>query len=204
MSAGPECDGPECDAHRGTRRHRESERTRREHERLFLALWPGAAVRRVLAGLAREHLPRVGRPVHAANLHLTLVFLGAVETGARARLEEACAEIAFAPFTLTLSRLGCWARAGVAWSAPERTPEALAALVEGLRAAAARAEIAAEARPFRAHVTLARRLGARAGKELPAEHRPVRWEAREFVLVRSRTDPRGARYEVLRAWPGEA
>ncbi len=197
MSAGPEGrrPGPERSDGAGPAR-----------ERLFLALWPEPAVRSALAGLARESLPRVGRAVSAANLHLTLVFLGAVERATRERLEQACAEIAFVPFALTLSRLGCWARAGVAWSAPEHVPDALARLVDELRAAASRAGVAVEARPFRAHVTLARRVTPDAARAavLPTDHRPVRWEAREFVLARSRTEARGARYEVLRAWPGAA
>ncbi len=197
MSAGPERrrPGPE-----------QPERGRSGRERLFLALWPEPAVRSALAGLARERLPQVGRAVSAANLHLTLVFLGTVETSARERLERACAEIAFAPFALTLSRLGCWARAGVAWSAPEHVPDALSDLVDRLRSAAAGAGIAVEARPFRAHVTLARRVAASAARAaaLRTEHPPVHWEAREFVLARSRTDARGARYEVLRAWPRQA
>ena len=94
-------------------------------ERLFLALWPDPPVRRALDELARTRLPPgLGRPVPAANLHLTLLFLGAVEAAARSSLEAACASIAMRPVSLELDHLGCWPRARVAWTAPTRTPVA--------------------------------------------------------------------------------
>ncbi|MDH5265059.1 MAG: RNA 2',3'-cyclic phosphodiesterase, partial [Betaproteobacteria bacterium] len=58
--------------------------------RLFFALWPDAAARAALADLARATANRYGgRAVPAANLHLTLVFLGEVDPARIAALRRA-------------------------------------------------------------------------------------------------------------------
>jgi 2'-5' RNA ligase len=172
-------------------------------ERLFFALWPDVALQAQLHGLARERreaVRRQGRLVPAENLHLTLVFLGAVEAGQRVCLEEAAAGVSVPPFTLVLDEFDCLQRRGLFWAGASHTPPALADLVQQLNAAAARCGSATDAasRPFKPHVTLARRLPRcpRAGPLAP----PLAWTVSHFCLVRSDTRPKGAHYEILRVW----
>jgi len=165
--------------------------------RLFFALWPDAGVRAALAELAASVALRRGRRVGAERLHLTLVFLGAVDAPARARAEQAAGEVRGTRFELRLERLGHWARSRVAWSAPRETPAALIALVTDLRARLERRGFAPERRPYRAHVTLARDAGRIRG----TPHAPVRWPVEAFHLVESVTAPAGAGYRVVRSWP---
>ncbi len=166
-------------------------------ERLFLALWPDEEVRAALAALAREALGKSGRRVPAENLHLTLIFLGACDPALRARLEEAATALRGEPFVLRLERLGHWPGPRVLWSAPAEVPEALRRLAADLHGAAGGAGLSLERRPFRAHVTLARKVGGR-HRERP--HRPIEWPVGEFRLVASETRPEGARYRCLRRW----
>jgi 2'-5' RNA ligase len=173
--------------------------TTRAGERLFLALWPGRAVREALASVALQHLPRgAGRRVTAPNLHLTLVFLGALAETERECLEAACGELRMAPFTLTLERLGCFARPRVLWSAPASPSPGLGALAAALREAAAGCGVEIEPRPFSAHVTLGRKL---ARVHPGGSHVPVPWPVSTFALVHSETHAAGARYRVRREWP---
>jgi 2'-5' RNA ligase len=55
-----------------------------------------------------------------------------------------------------------------------------------------------EQRPFKAHLTLARKV-----RRPPADavFEPLAWPAHEFSLVESTTDPAGSRYERLATWP---
>jgi len=166
--------------------------------RLFFAFWPEPALRASLRRRTRDAVRRSGgRPVPAANLHLTLLFLG---NQAEARLPEimdAAASALPPPGELRLSRVGAFPRPRVLWAGPERTPLRLSTSVRRLRGALRGAGIASASRPFHAHVTLARRIGRQAEGPLP----PLTWRYRELALVASETDTRGARYRTVAEWP---
>ncbi|HET9701316.1 MAG TPA: hypothetical protein VFP70_10385, partial [Burkholderiales bacterium] len=55
-----------------------------------------------------------------------------------------------------------------------------------------------DARPFEAHITLARK--ALCGEELPTIA-PIRWKLKEFVLVESELGAGGSTYRVMGRWP---
>ncbi|HEY5719882.1 MAG TPA: RNA 2',3'-cyclic phosphodiesterase [Gammaproteobacteria bacterium] len=167
--------------------------------RLFFALWPDAALRARLARLARAHAPAGSRPVAADNLHLTLAFLGQVPATRRAAVEEAAAAVRGAPLTLALDRLEQWPRPQVFCAVGSQVPEGLQGVVEQLRAALAARDLPSETRPFRIHVTLARKARRLlAPQPLPA---PLPWHAERFCLVASESRPDGVRYRPLAWWP---
>jgi 2'-5' RNA ligase len=169
-----------------------------QRQRLFFALWPDDDTRDALARLAGSLLPAgSGRPVPAENLHLTLVFLGAVGNRRRDCIERAAGDLSARAFTLEFVRVGYWPRPRVLWSAPERTPEALEALASTLNEALVPCGHHAESRPFSAHVTLARKVRRPLG---PVEHSPVTWQVNAFHLVESETHQQGARYTRVRSW----
>ena len=164
--------------------------------RLFFALWPDDGVRAQLAELGASLAARAGgRAVPAAKLHLTLSFLGEVPDARVPRALEAAGSVRGAPFELAIEAAGSFRDARVAWAGPSRMPPALAALQSSLELELASAGFAPEARPFAAHVTLARGIA----KPLPRETMsPIGWRVREFVLVRSETG-RGS-YVVMERW----
>ena len=162
--------------------------------RLFFAIWPDAAARERLEALAAE-VARVarGKPVPAANFHLTLAFLGEVEE-ARARLLPSIAgEIEARPFRLSLDRVGSFPRARVAWAGCAKAAVELAGLQAALAAGLAEGGFALEERPFAPHLTLARKTTASLP---PAAIEPIAWRVEEFALVRSRA----GRYETAASW----
>jgi len=164
-------------------------------ERLFLALWPDDAVRTALAGLTAD--VSAGRVVAAVNLHLTLVFLGAVDAGRRACIETICAGMRAPIFELLLTDVRWRSRAGIVWAAPAQAPDALCRLAVDLNAGLKTCGVVPETRPLRAHVTLARDVRRRPALALA---KPIRWTVSEFCLVSSHLGRGGSRYIVERAW----
>ncbi|MBK1709448.1 RNA 2',3'-cyclic phosphodiesterase [Marichromatium gracile] len=164
-------------------------------ERWFFALWPEPALRRALLGRMPCWLPPGGRATHGEDLHLTLVFLGALTPPQLDAVNAAAQQVAAAPFELVLDRLGHFARAGAAWCAPQRVPESLLALQLALVEAQCACGLTPEQRSYRPHLTLARRSTA----PRAAFGAPLRWPVREFVLARS-VPGCVPRYRVERRW----
>jgi 2'-5' RNA ligase len=170
-----------------------------ESERLFFALWPEPQQQHAWADLAESLLPPGrGRLLPAQNLHITLLYLGEVESEIRLMLEQKADAIQAKLFELKLERFGHWRRPQVLWWGPKQTPEPLQQLVDSLRQVAQACGIEVEHRPYQAHLTLARKVRHAPGR-ISAE--PYEWQVDEFALVRSTLLPEGAHYEVLRRWP---
>jgi 2'-5' RNA ligase len=168
-------------------------------KRLFFALWPEVRLQEALHRLAATMLgPVDGRCTPSPNIHLTLAFLGPVSEEAQACYETAAGGVRAEPLTLTLDAFGCFRRSGILWVGAGHAPPGLLALVRGLSEALRNCGYEPDQRPFRAHLTLARRL--RRCPRFP-EPQPIDWPVRDFVLVESQTGPRGAEYEILRRWP---
>ncbi|MCM2326342.1 MAG: RNA 2',3'-cyclic phosphodiesterase [Lysobacter sp.] len=164
--------------------------------RLFFALWPDAAARAALGRLAAEVSSRTGgRPVAAAKLHLTLVFLGEVDPARIPALASAAQGVAAEAFDLALDRLGAFARARVAWAGCERPPEKLLAMQAQLERRVRDAGFAPDDRPYAAHLTLARRARAPLA---PERVDPVTWRVATFALVES--VPGEGTYRTLAEW----
>lgn len=161
--------------------------------RLFVALWPGPAVRRALAGCRdRQAWPAGARPTADRQLHLTLHFIGAVPAG---RVGEVAAALAVpsAAFELTLDRIEAWPR-GLVVCCPAAIPTAMQHLHAELAGALRQLALPVEPRPFRPHVTLARRASPCPPLTQPG---PLRWPVHDHVLVQSIA---GAPYRVLRRY----
>ncbi|HEX6018763.1 MAG TPA: RNA 2',3'-cyclic phosphodiesterase [Burkholderiaceae bacterium] len=158
--------------------------------RLFVALWPTPAVR-VALGARRDAVawPAGSSVVADERLHLTLHFIGAVPRTLWPRLLPALQVPCPPPFALELGAVEAWPHGLVVLRALA-VPEPLRALHAAMAAALAGLGLRVEARPFRPHVTLARRA---AGARLPPADEPLRWRAGGYALVNS--EPTG--YRVL-------
>jgi 2'-5' RNA ligase len=178
----------------------------REEVRAFFAIDLDDAVREAAAGVARLLQRRPGgdgvRWVRPEALHVTLRFLGNVETSRLPALVECVAREVdpLAPFAsgLGMPRLFPTVRRPrvvVLELVPEEPIAGLAGAVErGVVAAG----FESEDRPFRAHLTLGRvrqrRFPATEGLAAPEADE---FQVREAVLFRSELHPSGARYTPL-------
>ena len=169
--------------------------------RVFFALWPDADARERLAALSRKLAERTkGRPPPAANLHVTLAFVGEVPS---ARIGALCAigasvAASAAPFVLTLDRTGTFGGTGITWAGASALPPPLAELVRDLSDALAAQDFAVEQRPFSAHVTLVRRCKA---SEVGSVAAPIVWTVTRLALDASEPGSGPPRYRDLATWP---
>lgn len=169
-------------------------------QRLFFALWPGEPVRKALAEAAASLKPKLAaRWVRPDNLHITLAFLGDVEAERVGAACEAADAVAAPGFVLRLDILEHWRRPQVLCLTPSATPPTLAQLAADLAGQLQAAGFALDQRPYRAHLTLARKAPPPPPGACLAT--PVLWQAGEFVLVESRRDGQGSAYGILKAWP---
>lgn len=166
--------------------------------RLFVAVWPPPPIVDALVDLPRPELPGL-RWTTPEQWHVTLRFIGSVAGEQRHRFDAA--------WDALVLPVSAQARMGpaTAWfgrhvlHVPVGGLDELAATVR--RATADVCETPG-ARPFAGHITLARAkdrgsqaaaLAGLAGVVLRGS-----WDVDELTLVSSRTEPDGARYEVLR------
>jgi 2'-5' RNA ligase len=160
--------------------------------RLFIALWPDVPLRRAFGAWLAPGLGGTGvKPVARERLHLTLHFLAGVPGD---RLPALCAalQVPFQPFLLRFSRCAAWP-GGLLVAPPDEEPPALTALQADLGHALHHLGLPVETRPYRPHITLARRCAGPPPGPAPA---PLRWDVRAYALVWSRTREGGG-YEVL-------
>ncbi|MHA6617014.1 RNA 2',3'-cyclic phosphodiesterase [Pseudonocardia sp. DLS-67] len=177
--------------------------------RVFVAVTPPAGALDELSSATAAL--RAGEPelrwTRPDKWHLTLAFLGEVGDRARADLSARLGHTAsrHPPMRLALHGAGRFTDR-VLWTRVTGDVAALRGLAESVRAAAQRAGVDVEDRPYRPHLTLAR------GRE-GADLRPVvqalagfaghPWTAGELSLVRSHLGAgpgRTARYEPLASW----
>ncbi len=130
-----------------------------------------------------------GRPIAAANLHLTLAFLGKVSAETSKQLQTLASRIHQPAFDVTLDDAGHWPRPGVVWLGCQRPPRGLLQLASLLRAQAARHGCEQPAQPFHPHITLLRSATQPVALPLAAFSGALRPVSFRFCLrVRKRAD----------------
>jgi 2'-5' RNA ligase len=172
-------------------------------QRLFFALWPSAGMRRELSLATQKAVSESrGRAVPCHNLHATLAFLGNVPKSRVAELtllaRGQAAAFAWPPLSLTFDTLEHWPRPKILCAlATQASPQA-SALAAALKDSTAAAGFHPDLKPFRAHVTVARKVPD--CPQLPPLS-PVAWRFEAFALVDSRSEKTGPLYSVVESWP---
>jgi 2'-5' RNA ligase len=178
--------------------------------RLFAAVVPPPEVLDEVAALVVEsgsRHPRL-RWSRRQQWHVTLAFLGEVDERLLPEIGERFTRAGrrHAAMRLHLGCAGTFGSAGrarVLWLAVEGDRDRLRALAGSVSAAARRAGVPVEDRPYRPHVTLARSRTPTDMREPRAElghHQGTPWTAESFCLIRSRLGPVPA-YETLSVHP---
>jgi 2'-5' RNA ligase len=180
--------------------------------RLFLAAELPGPVRDAVVGLRATLQAKLEgwRWVGPEGVHLTLRFLGEVDESVDAKAREAWRRIAreSEPFQVCVTQLGRFPPRGtprVLWVGVGETQPgpALAALATRLEETARELGWEPESRPFRPHLTLARRRRDATRAELTEEttlQKVAGW-VRALVLMHSQLGRDGARYTALESFP---
>lgn len=177
--------------------------------RTFIAIeLPSAAQRPLLALLATAPRHESVKWVTAAQLHLTLKFLGEVPDTDLPAVCDAAAEASAAlpPFTLLVSGLGVFpapANPRVLWAGVTDATQSCAQWVQDADPRFAELGYRPEPRAFTPHVTLARSrstAGAHVLRDVLQTATPPdteAWQVTEVTVFESRLAPRGATYHPL-------
>jgi RNA 2',3'-cyclic 3'-phosphodiesterase len=172
--------------------------------RLFFALWPSVTCREALASATADVVARTdGNPVPASNLHVTLAFLGAVPGGTFGSLAGIGSRGGWPTVEPTFDGVEYWAKPKVLVAACSIVPQAGLTIVEQLWLDLASLGFRREPRPWRPHLTLARKLSRPPpdGLRFPTIELPTGAAPWRLALVESTTHPEGARYSPLAEWP---
>ena len=154
-----------------------------------------------------------GCPVPAANLHVTLAFLGSVAQrrlpelasvgrGAAEALRPALAAAGFSGGFLELAfdHLEYWRAAQLVCALPAAPPAPVTALARKLQERLLGRGFAPDLKPFRPHVTVVRKVVRPGPPDELGKLHPVAWRFKELSLVASRTLPAGVLYSVVESY----
>ncbi len=179
--------------------------------RLFVALSIPPEIRENIALLigSLRHTDAKPRWVNPQNLHITLKFIGEIESEKVPAIWVALATIRTAqPLTLEFRNVGFFpnsCRPSVAWIGIE-APPALAFLATEVNRVLASMGIPREEKPFVPHLTIARFKETGLSPALQAEiekckdHNFGPYTASEIHLIESRLKSSGAEYTTLRSF----
>ena len=152
---------------------------------------------------------RNARWVAPENQHLTLKFLGWAPSDRAGAIKSACRVVAtsHAPAEISLTDLGAFPstrRVRVLWIGVDDPSGLLTRLAADLDGAFEPLGFPSEARPYSAHLTLARfKLPVPLKGGFPERRAPQHdpFEVSSIELFRSHLSPKGARYEVVESFP---
>jgi 2'-5' RNA ligase len=167
--------------------------------RLFFALWPDEALRlRLQQAAITLPVAAAGRRVPAANLHLTLHFIGNVYFEQMACLQSAARAVNAPAFDMLIDRQGYFGRPRVTWLGCDKPPAALDDLHRQLGLSLQSCDYQPEARPYHPHVTVARKSGSIAAD---ACFDPIDWRVTEFALIEVQAIKNGVQYRAVETYP---
>jgi 2'-5' RNA ligase len=171
--------------------------------RVFFALQPTRAQADALVAAVAPLVKELGaRPSPAENVHATLCFVGAVEAARLEALRAAASRVRGRRVTLRFDALDVWQKPQILCVT---APESAAArdLSQSLADAVVAAGFAPDLKPFRAHLTLARKVRRAAARNFdwPRALAPVSVHCDRFVLMESHRGDDGSTYSVVDSWP---
>jgi RNA 2',3'-cyclic 3'-phosphodiesterase len=171
--------------------------------RLFFALQPAPAQSVALVDAVAPLVKEFdGQAVPASNLHATLCFIGAVPEEKLAALRQAASQVRGPRIELDFNAIDFWEQPEILCATAEESVPARdlsVAIAEAARAAG----FTPDTKPFRAHLTLARKVRRRVAKEHPWPRalEILRVHCEVFVLMSSRREEGRSIYSVVESWP---
>lgn len=172
--------------------------------RVFFAIWPDDKAQKQLAALVERlqaESPCSGRRIEPENIHLTLVFVGEVDSGklaALCRVADGIKGPGACTFDVVIEEILYWKHNRIVCAVTRKIPLELMSLVSALQDALSAAGFLIERRAYRPHITLMRRASCRT---LPELAEPVAWRAIEWMLVKSEQTSAGSVYSRIGRWP---
>jgi RNA 2',3'-cyclic 3'-phosphodiesterase len=172
--------------------------------RFFFAIWPDDTAQKQLALLAERLQAESlcsGQKTQTENIHLTLVFVGEADVDKLKTLRVIADGIkgpSARAFDFVIKEICYWKHNQIAYAAACEAPQELMCLVSALQDALFAAGFPIERRPYKPHITLMRKASC---YSLPKLAKPIAWQAREWILVKSEQTSGGPVYIPIGRWP---
>ena len=169
-------------------------------KRLFFALWPTPEISQAIKGNNQKVTQSIsGNFIAQSNWHVTLVFLGNIDTKTINCLVEQAKQIQCPAFEIEFNTVLYFKKAKVlCYGITGNTVAAeLNSLVTKCKQIQEYCGLKSEVRDFVPHITVVRKA-----QQPQAELiiKPIVWQASEFVLVLSENKGQGSEYTVLHRW----
>ena len=170
--------------------------------RLFFALQPSAEQNAALTTQVAPLVAELGaQPVRAENLHATLCFIGAVAPERLDELRSVAARVRGRCSELRFDTLEHWEGPKILCATTSEVSESARELAVALGEATIAAGFTPDIKPFRVHLTLARKVSRDLSVAFPQLLTPpmlVRCD--RFALMESRRGELGSIYSVSASW----
>ncbi|NIQ13370.1 MAG: RNA 2',3'-cyclic phosphodiesterase [Candidatus Dadabacteria bacterium] len=166
--------------------------------RLFFALWPDDVTRSKLNEVSEQFINEGFRFVKKANLHMTLEFLGEVDSHNQKELILKAGKIRCKTFDMEFTHIDWWRKPQILWIGTSNIPNSLIHLVKSVKKCVKQQGLKTDDKPYKPHITIARKVKK---VVIPKETIYVPWAVNSFALVVSRSVASGVEYQVLQEWP---
>lgn len=164
-------------------------------KRLFFALWPSDEQRQEIDAATNSYRPKLaGTWTEPANWHVTLFYIGEFPEDDIASLLTAAHKIECPSLDLRFESIYFWKRPKIICLFASQIPRQLLGLVRSLDSAANMFGVKPEDRPYRAHMTIARKAQSFEPITL-AQPLELHWS--RFHLIESVSTPSGVKYRPL-------
>ena len=172
--------------------------------RYFIGLPPDTEVQEQLAQQAKEQEPTLhfAKWTHPQDYHITLAFLGDLEASKAEEVRDVLSKHTFhtSTFSVHTSQWGCFGppkKPSILWAGIESSDE-LKALHAEVWSLMETVGFEREQRPFRPHLTIARRSQGSTAADVKSAHLPsLSWQVRDVVLFQTHFGRRPAYEQVL-------
>ena len=171
--------------------------------RVFFAIWPKDAAWRQLCDLSEKlELVCGGRRTRAESIHLTLIFLGEMETSQLDALCVAANTVKGRAFNFIVEGVRYWKFNRVVYAGTGEVPLELFDLVDSLQDTLSANGFSFDHRAFTPHITLVRKVQRYVlPKPLIRLVEPIVWPVSEWILVKSEQASDRSVYTPIGRWP---
>lgn len=165
-------------------------------KRMFFALWPDQNTREQCCEVIAKISGTEMRPLAANNLHITLLFLGNINSQQEQAMIAAAGLVEMPELELTFDQISYWKKPAVLCLTASRFDPKISTVSQQLAAIAKQNLINIDERPFQPHITLARKVK----RAISLEFAAINWLAHDFCLVESCSLAKGVEYRVIEHW----
>ena len=166
--------------------------------RVFFAIVPDENSLNEIIALQSEQQADKARFLTPEKIHLTLLFIGSVDAERLACIIEKAAKASQRSFDISFDVTGSFKRSKILWLGSSKDNPNVNGLFKNLKHQIEQCGIKTEKRPFKPHITLARKF---CGRQLIDPQHAIEFNVSHFYLMETIPNGNSVRYEILETYP---